>query len=163
MISRDKLKSILEEVTSERIEWIENTNPPTIQLKKDNILLICTQLWSNSQTYFDHLSCITGLDNGPETGTMEVFYTLYSIPFNQSLMLKVELPRENPEIESVASIWQSANWLEREIFDLYGIHFTNHPDLRRILMPGDWEGFPLRKDYQEPETYRGIPTQENQK
>ena len=87
---------------------------------------------------------------------MEVVYSLYSIPFDQSLALKVVLNRQSPEVETISSIWKSANWLEREIFDMYGIQFKNHPDLRRILMPADWEGFPLRKDYQEQETYRNI-------
>ena len=102
------------------------------------------------------LSCVTGLDNGPQTNTMEVIYNLYSIPYNLHLMLKVVLPREQLEIDSVASVWRTADWLEREVFDMYGIHFTNHPDLRRILMPADWEGYPLRKDYQNPQYYRDI-------
>jgi NADH-quinone oxidoreductase subunit C len=102
------------------------------------------------------LSCVTGIDNGPEAGTMEVIYNLYSIPFNRSLMLKVILPRDQAEMESVCGVWKGANWLEREVYDMFGIHFKNHPDLRRILMPADWEGYPLRKDYQHQELYRDI-------
>ena len=134
----------------------ENCKPETILIKKESLLALCKLLYSNPSLYFDQLSCITGLDNGPESGTMEVIYTFYSIPFNHSLMLKAVLPRNNPEIESISEIWKSANWLEREVFDLYGIKFLNHPDLRRILMPADWQGFPLRKDYQEQDTYRNI-------
>ena len=130
--------------------------PFGIQVPAGLLISISTELHTNPSTYFDQLSCITGLDNGPEAGTMEVIYTLNSIPFGQSIMLKVVLTRENPEIESVASIWKSAEWLEREIFDLYGIKFLRHSDLRRILMPTDWEGFPMRKDYKEQETYRNI-------
>ena len=85
-----------------------------------------------------------------------MIYHLYSIPFNRSLALRVVLPRDNPEVESLAGIWKSANWLEREVFDMYGVRFRGHPDLRRILMPADWEGFPLRKDYQHQETYHGV-------
>jgi NADH-quinone oxidoreductase subunit C len=96
------------------------------------------------------------VDNGVESGTMEVIYHLYSIPFNQSLALKVILSRENPELESVTSVWKTANWLEREVYDMFGITFHNHPDLRRILMPADWKGYPLRKDYKHEEYYRGI-------
>lgn len=139
---------------------LEQVTPPCFSCPFELLVLVMTELQQNPSTYFDQLSCVTGLDNGPEPGTMEVIYTLYSIPFNQSLMIKVVLPRENPEVESLASVWKSANWMEREVFDMYGIKFLNHPDLRRILMPGDWEGFPLRKDYVEPETYRGISTKE---
>jgi NADH-quinone oxidoreductase subunit C len=102
------------------------------------------------------LSCVTGIDNGTDAGTMEVVYNLYSIPYNHHLMIRVVLPRQKPEIESVSSIWKTADWHEREIFDMYGIHFLNHPDLRRILMPADWEGHPLRKDYKHQEYYRDI-------
>jgi NADH-quinone oxidoreductase subunit C len=87
---------------------------------------------------------------------MEVIYNLYSIPFNVSLALRVTLPREKPEVETLCKVWKSANWLERETYDMLGITFLNHPDLRRILMPADWEGFPLRKDYQESERYREV-------
>jgi NADH-quinone oxidoreductase subunit C len=87
---------------------------------------------------------------------MEVVYNLYSIPFDHHLMIKVILPRENPAVDSVSAIWKTADWHEREVCDMYGITFRNHPDLRRILMPADWEGFPLRKDYKHQEYYRDI-------
>ena len=135
---------------------IENANPPCVMIASEDLIPVGKVLLENPTTYFDQLICITGLDNGPEANTLEVIYTLNSIPFNQSLMLKIILPRENPKIESLTSIWKSANWLEREVFDMYGVQFLHHLDLRRILMPADWEGFPLRKDYQEQETYRNI-------
>jgi NADH-quinone oxidoreductase subunit C len=71
-------------------------------------------------------------------------------------MIKVTVAREKPELDSVSHIWRTANWQEREIFDMYGIQFRNHPDLRRILMPADWEGYPLRKDYTHQAYYRDI-------
>jgi NADH-quinone oxidoreductase subunit C len=114
------------------------------------------KLFRDPATYFDMLSCVTGIDNGVQAATMEVAYNLFSIPFNQHLTIKVVLPRENPEIDSVSDIWKTANWQEREIFDMYGINFKNHPDLRRILMPADWEGHPLKKDYKHQEYYRNI-------
>ena len=140
---------------------VKDASPFCLRIPKEIIIEVLTELYTNPNTYFDQLSCITGLDNGAEVGTMEVIYTLYSIPFNRSLLIKVILDRGDLQIETVSSIWKSADWLEREIFDMYGIQFLNHPDLRRILMPGDWEGFPLRKDYSEPEQYRGISTKEN--
>jgi NADH-quinone oxidoreductase subunit C len=127
-----------------------------IQVLNQDLTTVCEILYNHADLFFDSLSCLTALDNGKEAGTLEVIYNLYSIPFNHSLMLKVMLPRESPEIDSVASIWRTANWHEREAYDMFGIHFKNHPDLRRILMPADWEGHPLRKDYQPQETYRDI-------
>lgn len=137
-------------------EFQDNSTPVTYKVKSGVLVETLTELHSNANTYFDMLSCITGIDSGVEAGTMEVIYHLYSIPFNQSLALKVILPRENPEIESVNAIWKTANWLEREVYDMFGIVFKNHPDLRRILMPADWKGFPLRKDYKHEEYYRGM-------
>ncbi len=148
--------SIIREVSQEEIKEIPNSTPFGVIVKKEIILSLCASLHHDSELYFDMLSCIAGVDNGPEAGTMEVIYHLYSIPFNQSLALKVILPRENPELESIVSVWKTANWLEREVYDMFGIHFNNHPDLRRILMPADWKGFPLRKDYTHEEYYRGV-------
>ncbi len=91
------------------------------------------------------LSCITGLDNGPEAGTMEVIYNLYSIPHNIGIMLKTVLSRTEPVADSLCSLWKTADWMEREVFDMYGITFRNHPDLRRILLPADWEGYRCAK------------------
>ena len=129
---------------------------PVMVIPSELILEVCKQIHQNPSTYFDMLSCLTGIDNGAEAGTMEVVYNLYSIPFNRSLMLKVILPRDLAEIESVCTVWKGANWLEREVYDMFGIHFKNHPDLRRILKPADWEGHPLKKDYQHQELYRDI-------
>lgn len=156
MMDKEKFIASIDEIALVKPQLVEHSNPLTLLIDRRDLVKVCNHLWSNADFYFDQLSCITGLDNGPQAGTMEIIYTLYSIPFNQSLMLKVVLPRENPEIETVSSIWKSANWMEREVFDMYGIKFLNHPDLRRILMPADWEGFPLCKDYQEEETYRNI-------
>lgn len=139
----------------------ETSSPVSISVPKDQLVDVCSQLYKNNEFYFDMLSCITGIDNGVEAGTMEVVYNLYSIPHEQSLMLKVTLDRNKegeplPELPSVSHIWKTADWHEREVYDLLGISFTNHPDMRRILMPADWEGHPLRKDYQDLEKYRGM-------
>lgn len=132
------------------------SNPKAIIITSADLLPVATELHQNPTLYFDMLSCITGIDNSPDQNTMEVVYNFYSIPYHHHLMVKVILPRENPEIESLCSIWRSADWLEREVFDMYGIKFLNHPDLRRILMPADWKGYPLRKDFRHEETYRDI-------
>src|SRR5690606_29221347 len=116
--------------------------PKAIIISQDHLLETCDFLYENSLTYFDSLSCLSGVDNGPEANTMEVIYNLYSIPFNHHLMIKVVLDRNNsadtlPEIPTVCHIWKTANWHERETYDLLGIKFTGHPDLRRILLPAD--------------------------
>ncbi len=134
----------------------ENAHPPTLLVESADLTKVCRFLNESDKTFFDYLSCVTGVDNGPEEGDMEVIYHLYSIPYDISLALKVKLSRENPIVDSVFSIWRSANWLERETYDLLGIEFTNHPDLRRILLPDNWEGFPLRKDYETQEYFHGI-------
>jgi NADH-quinone oxidoreductase subunit C len=92
-----------------------------------------------------------------EGGTLSVYYHLESTKYRHKVVLRVSTTREKPDAASVALVWRSADWHEREAFDLLGINFLNHPDLRRILMPYDWEaGYPLRKDYANPEFYHGM-------
>lgn len=152
----DRIKEVISAVVGEEPSVDVNTTPVCITIPATKLQQICEAIYKHPDFYLDTLSCLTGLDNGKEAGTMEVVYNLYSIPFNHHLMLKVVLPRENAALDSVVSIWRTANWQEREAFDMYGIVFNNHPDLRRILMPADWEGYPLRKDYVQQEEYRGM-------
>lgn len=140
----------------QEVKFDMNATPNAIVISADDLVTVCEELHKNPETYFDMLSCVTGIDNGPEAKTMEVAYNLYSIPFNLHLMIKVVLPRENLLMDTISHIWKTADWHEREVFDMYGIVFRNHPDLRRILMPADWEGFPLRKDYKHQDDYRNI-------
>jgi NADH-quinone oxidoreductase subunit C len=123
---REELIALIRQASDEVTE-IANSTPFGVIIKTESLLSVCELLYKNPTAYFDMLSCVTGIDNGIDTGTMEVIYHLYSIPLNQSIVLKVILPRENPEIESVSTIWKSANWLEREVFDMFGINFKNHP------------------------------------
>ncbi len=137
--------------------------PPIICVSSQRIVEACQLLHEHEKTYFDSLTCITALDNGPQANTLELIYHLYSIPYNRQLALKVSLVRKQlgatlPEVPSVSHIWRGANWHEREAYDLVGINFTDHPDLRRILLPADWEGYPLRKDYTVQQRYHGIKT-----
>ena len=96
---------------------------------------------------FVRLSAVTAVDWHPAEPRFEVVYHLHSIERNQRLRVKCRLSGDNPEIDSVYSVWRAADWYEREVFDMFGIGFRNHPNLVRILMPVDWEGYPLRKDY----------------
>lgn len=139
-------------VTGENSAYLQ----PQLFIAPDHILRVCQFLQKHSLCYFDSLSNLTVVDNGPEKGTMDVLYHLYSIPFNHALVLKCEINRNDTPIDSVCTVWRSADWMEREAYDFYGVKFNAHPDLRRILLPADWDGFPMRKDYKEQETYRGI-------
>jgi NADH-quinone oxidoreductase subunit C len=157
MLTFDELHSFVQRqcTNGEAIADV-NSTPKAVKIFPPDLFSVCSALHQHQATYFDMLSCLTGVDNGPEAGTMEVIYTLYSIPFDHHLMIKVVVPRENPELNSVATIWKTADWHEREAFDMFGIKFNGHPDLRRILMPADWEGHPLKKDYKQQEYYRDI-------
>lgn len=155
MLDFSQLAAIVKNISSE-ITTDEKSSPKAILVPPQDLIKICTELHQNPETYFDMLSCLTGIDNGVQANTMEVVYNLYSVPFNLQVMLKAVLSRENPAIDSVTSIWRTADWHEREAFDLLGIKFIGHPDLRRILLPADWEGFPLRKEYHHPEYYRNV-------
>lgn len=133
----------------------EQMVPRGIRVHASDLLVVMEELRDHPSLYFDSLSCVTGIDNGPASD-MEVVYNLCSIPFGHHVAIKVKLDRSRPQVESVNAVWRSANWMEREVFDMYGIVFLNHPDLRRILMPADWEGYPLRKDYKHQDYYRDI-------
>lgn len=135
---------------------VDNKLMSYIEIEPQNLIQVSQFLHSNENLYFDSLSCITAIDNGIEKNTMEMVYNFYSIPNHYFFCIKVILDRNNPKIESLSSIWKTANWHEREAFDLLGISVINHPDLRRILNPQDWEGHPLRKDYQVQEYYHDI-------
>ena len=118
------------------------------------VLEICRFLRDDSRLNMDHLELLGGVDY---LDHMEVVYVVYSMKYRHRYTLKCRLPREAPVIKSVESVWAVANWHEREAYDMFGIIFEQHSDLRRILCPDDWEGHPLRKDYVFPKTYRGMP------
>ena len=120
-------------------------NEMTLEIAPPKIASICGFLKYDQN--FIRLSSVTAVDRYPAEPRFEVVYHLHSVERNHRVRLKCRVRGEDPVIESVASVWRSANWYEREVFDLFGIHFLNHPDLRRIMMPDDWEGYPLRKDY----------------
>jgi len=111
----------------------------------------------DAQLGFDCLSSLAGVDY-PKDEAIQVVYHLFSYRDRHWFVLKVNAHRDDPVVASVAAVWSHADWQEREVFDLLGVRFDGHPDLRRILMPEDWPGHPLRKDFVEPEEYHGIST-----
>lgn len=140
---------------------IETGLQPTLLVKPSILVELCLWLRDHKDYYFDFLSNITAVDYYPEN-KFALVYHLSSIPFQKQLTLKVIMENDRsldnlPEIMSISSVWRTADWHEREAFDLMGIYFNDHPDLRRILLPDDWEGYPLRKDYKEAESYHNIP------
>ncbi len=132
----------------------------SITLKRDKIIDICRYLHDNPELSFNYLSDLCGTDYPHKDPRFEVVYNLYSIKHRHGIRLKALIPEQDPSIDTVVSVWIGANWHEREACDMYGIVFKGHPDLRRILMPEDWEGYPLRKDYPlkgpEDSEYRGY-------
>lgn len=127
---------------------------PFITVEPGRVQEVALFLRDAEELLFDALMCLTGMDH--TKGKLGVVYHLHSMKWGHKITLKVELPAENPHCQSVESVWKTANWHEREAYDMLGIVFDGHPDLRRILMPYDWEGHPLRKDYQVPEYYNGM-------
>jgi NADH-quinone oxidoreductase subunit C len=137
------------------IEFQENALNPATKVKPERFLEVCTWLATDPDLYFDSLMCVSGVDYGAKLH-LGVVYHFHSMRHRHHVCLKVDLPRDNPHIASLAHLWRLADWLERETFDMYGITFDGHPDHRRILCPDDWEGWPLRKDYVVQEYYHGV-------
>jgi NADH-quinone oxidoreductase subunit C len=148
---------------------------PWIEVRPDGLPEIGRYLRDAGELAFNMLHCITAVDYfEPDAKKaaqvdwqphLELIYHLSSMTERHRLVLKLRLPRwldgeagELPEVPSVTSVWSTAEWHEREVYDLMGVHFLGHPDLRRILCPEDWVGHPLRKDYEMPAEYHGIPT-----
>ncbi len=159
MFPLDNLADLLNQPEADTfISYQTNVTQPYLIVPADRLVDVCRFLRTDDRLFFDLLACVTAIDNGPEANTIEVVYNLTSIPYERNLGLRVTVPRENAVVPSVASIWRTADWHEREAYDLVGVVFANHPDLRRILLPADWVGHPLRRDYQEMTEYHGIKT-----
>lgn len=127
------------------LETVETLGETTLVADPAQIVEVCRYLKESEK--FIRLSTITAVDRYPAEPRFEVVYQLHSIEQNRYLRVKCRLNGANPAIDSTTGVWRGANWYEREVWDMFGIHFRNHPNLVRILMPLDWEGYPLRKDY----------------
>ena len=149
----ERLRSWSPNAISEVIEFRGET---TIVLARKLLRTVAERCRDEEKLQFNLLTDATCLDRFPMEPRFELNYHLVSIPLRQKVRLRVRLSGDDPVVDSLVPVWPGANWLEREIFDLMGIRFTDHPDLRRILLPDDWEGHPLRKDYPV-EGYRDIP------
>jgi len=172
MKSSEEIFAILKEKFGDAVLALNTKLPKeaVIEVAPLKITDICWFLRDQEELHFDNLVLLTGLDDDnsekvkledgtTETkgGTLSVVYHLESMNLRHKLVLRTSTGRDNPEVETVSKVWACADWHEREAYDMFGIIFLNHPDLRRILMPYDWEGgYPLRKDYKNPEFYHGM-------
>ena len=139
-----KLKAKFDGTVLEAVEFIGQVS---VLIAPDQIVQVCNFLRDDADASFNYLSDLTCVHYPMEAAQpLQVVYNLYSISRNERVRLKVALA-EGESVDSVTSVWPAANWMEREVYDLFGVTFNNHPDLRRILLPPDWEGHPLRKDY----------------
>ncbi|HWA99955.1 MAG TPA: NADH-quinone oxidoreductase subunit C [Pirellulales bacterium] len=166
----DQLKSNFGDlITGAKLDAID----PWIEVAPEGLAEVCGYLKTAPNLQFNFLNCISAVDyfepdpkKAAKTGWephLELVYHLWSLPNKVSLVLKVMLPRwkdgvpgELPEVPTVSNVWRTADWHEREVYDLSGVRFTGHPYMRRILCPEDWVGHPLRRDYEMPLEYHGI-------
>ena len=165
MTAKDIAAKLTQHLRDIKIEFVEGVKHPVtgvqtgdscLVVPADKIRQICEVLKGSDPFSFDCLSSLTAVDRKDR---FEVVYHLFSYKHNHEVALKTTLPREDgTSIETVEGLWSCANWLEREVYDLFGILFDGHTDLRRIMMPDDWTGHPLRKDYKEQDDYHGIST-----
>lgn len=119
----------------------------TLVIPAERLRAVCEFLSGDPELQFDFLTDITAVDSYPLEPRFQVVYHLRSMKTGKRVRLKAPLPSENPRLDSLFGLWPAADMLEREVYDLFGIHFAGHPNLRRLLLPDDWEGHPLRKDY----------------
>ncbi len=139
----------LQETFGDRVEVVPSPfdGMDTVKVPRENIVELCTFLRDEKGLEFNLMRDLTCVDYIHEKPRFEVVYHLYSVSHGHELRVKARLEEEDPAIDTVTGVWTGANWFEREVYDLYGVTFNNHPDLRRILLYPEFEGHPLRKDY----------------
>ena len=144
----DRLRA---EFPDEILHSVSSQGQTAVVIRPGRIVAILRWLRDTDDLRMNHLRALCGVDNlrrkEPDLSRFEVVYNLYSIPLRHEIRLRAEVGDTDPAIDSVVGLWSGANWLERETFDLLGIRFNGHPDLRRVLLPEDWQGHPLRKEY----------------
>ena len=154
MRSQEIAAFLTEKFSARVLESQPEAMNPWSAVEPSAILDICRFMRTEDSLDMDHLELLGGVDYKDR---IEIVYILYSMQHHHRYTLKCRLPREAPVISTVESVWRVANWHEREAFDMFGIIFIGHSDLRRILCPDDWEGYPLRKDYIFPKRYHDMP------
>jgi|SRR5947209_7057988 len=154
----EEIQQVLAEKFGESVGPLQPAKQdPWVEVKAPAIADVCRFLKTDPRTRMDSLMNLTAID-WPKRNQIDVVYHLFSYAHRHVFILKVMADRASPVVPSVESVWKAADWLEREQFDLLGVQFQGHPDLRRIMLPDDWIGHPLRKDYQEGSDYHHIST-----
>ncbi len=160
MKSLEIAEKIKDKFLQEILDISQFRDQVSVTIKRDKIIDICRYLYEDPDIRMDFLSDLCGVDYPERKPRFEMVYNLCSLKHGHRIRIKALIPVDNPSIDSVVSIWSGANWHEREACDMFGIVFNGHPDLRRILMPEEWNGFPLRKNYPlqgiEGREYRGF-------
>ena len=154
-MTSEQIKNRLSDQFKSSIIKNENLAEHQVEIKGEDWLDVATFMKNDPKLSFDQLECITGIDTG-EDGPLQTHYNLHSMEHRHKIEAVISHDRKDPKVASIEQLWRIGDWFERETYDMFGINFTGHRDLRRILLPEDWDGWPLRKDYEEQETYHGI-------
>lgn len=152
-MNQERLELIKSRLTDYKVFVTDMTGTPAINTKPEHIVNVCKILKSDPEISFEMLLDEMGVDNFKKGSRFEVVCSLYSLKYKDRIFIKVYLDDKNPQMPTLTTLWKGADWYEREAYDMFGIIFTGHPDLRRIYMPDDYEYFPMRKDF----PLMGIP------
>ena len=150
-----EIKSTISDQNSGAVIENEGLSDNQIEINGSQWLEVATFMKENPELSFDQLECITGIDTGDE-GNLQSRYNLHSMEYRHKVEIVINHDRKNPKVPSIEQVWRIGDWFERETYDMFGIEYEGHRDLRRILCPDDWEGWPLRKDYEGQDSYNGI-------
>ena len=151
----EQIKNRLSDQFKSSVISNENLAENQVEVKGEDWFEVATFMKNDPKLLFDQLECITGIDTG-EDKPLQTHYNLHSMEYRHKIEVVISHDRKDPKVASIEQLWRIGDWFERETYDMFGIEYTGHRDLRRILCPDDWEGWPLRKDYKEQETYHGI-------
>ena len=154
-MTAEQIKASLSDQFKSSVIENENLANHQIEINGDHWLDIATFMKNDPKLSFDQLECITGIDTG-EDGPLQTHYNLHSMEHRHKIEIVITHDRKNPKVSSIEQLWRIGDWFERETYDMFGIEYIGHRDLRRILCPDDWEGWPLRKDYEAQESFHGI-------
>jgi NADH-quinone oxidoreductase subunit C len=147
-MNQERLELIKSKLTGFKAEFTEVNGTTAVITDEESVFNVCSVLKNDADISFEMVLDVFGVDNFKKESRFEVICSLYSLKFSDRMFVKVPLKdSKNPEMPSLTALWKSANWYERETYDMFGIKFTGHPDLRRIYMPEEFEHYPLRKDF----------------